>query len=200
MQGTAILPSTEPQNFAFVKIDLGSCYSFVLSSRLPHSLYIQAVGFKARDIISERGNPCCKRSSKKDTAQGRILTLIPKSSEQGLQSEDIEETGGSPAGPIARSQTPSNALRSHAPLPYSNRFLMLCNHTGIVGPRAFHLCWRLFDLDQIQLYAYCPVVKRRFSILSSDLNFPFCICRLFSRFSSVLFFLCVTAPNHPRQT
>ncbi len=37
---------TEPQTFAFVKIDLGSCFSFVLGSRLLHSLYIQAAGYK----------------------------------------------------------------------------------------------------------------------------------------------------------
>ena len=42
--------------------------------------------------------------------------------------------------------------------------------------------------------------QRRFSILCYHLNFPFCICRLFGRFSSVLSFLCVTTPNHSRQT
>ena len=42
--------------------------------------------------------------------------------------------------------------------------------------------------------------NRRFSILCSDLNFPFCICRLFGRFPSVLSFLSVTAPNHSKQT
>ena len=42
--------------------------------------------------------------------------------------------------------------------------------------------------------------NRRFSILCSDLSFPFCICRLFGRFPSVLSFLFVTAPNHSRQT
>ena len=83
---------------------------------------------------------------------------------------------------------------------YSNRFLMLHNQTEMVVPSAFHSCWRLFALDQIQLYAYCTVVKLRFSILYSDLNFPFGICRLFGRFTSVLSFLCVTAPNHFRQT
>ena len=82
---------------------------------------------------------------------------------------------------------------------YSNRFLMLRNHSWIMVSRAFHSCWRLFALDQIQLYAYCTVVKRRFSILCSDLNFSFGICSLFGRFSSVLYFLYVTAPNHSRQ-
>ena len=42
--------------------------------------------------------------------------------------------------------------------------------------------------------------NRRFSILCSDLSFPFCICRLYGRFPSVLSFLSVTAPNHSRQT
>ena len=42
--------------------------------------------------------------------------------------------------------------------------------------------------------------NRHFSILCSDLNFPFCICCLFGRFPSVLSFLCITAPNHSRQT
>ena len=63
---------------------------------------------------------------------------------------------------------------------------MLRNHTGIVVPRAFPSCWRLCALDQIQLDAYCTVVKQLFSILCSDLNFPFCICRC--RFSSVFSF------------
>ena len=35
-------PSTEPHTFAFVKIDLGTCYSFVLSNRL----HIQAARYK----------------------------------------------------------------------------------------------------------------------------------------------------------
>ena len=82
---------------------------------------------------------------------------------------------------------------------YSNHFLMLHNHMGMVGPRAFHSGCRLIALDQIQLYAYCIVVKRRFSILCSDLNFPFCISRLFDRFSSGSF-LCVTTPNYSRKT
>ena len=32
----------------------------------------------------------------------------------------------------------------------------------MVVTRAFHLCWRLFAFDQIQLDAYCAVVWRRF--------------------------------------
>ena len=45
---------------------------------------------------------------------------------------------------------------------YSNRFLMLRNHTGMVVPRVFHSCWKLIAFDQIQLYAYCAVVWRWF--------------------------------------
>ena len=82
---------------------------------------------------------------------------------------------------------------------YSKRFLMLRNHTVMLVPRTFHSCWKLFALDKIQLYAYCIVVKRRFSKLYSNLNFPFCSYRLSGRFSLVLSFLCVTAPNHSRK-
>ena len=57
----------------------------------------------------------------------------------------------------------------------------------------------LFALDQIQLDAYCTVIKRLFSSLCSDLNFLFCICCLFGCFSLVLSFLCITALNHSRQ-
>ena len=45
---------------------------------------------------------------------------------------------------------------------YSNRFLVLCNHTGIVVPRVFHSCWKLLAFDQIQLDRCCAVVWRRF--------------------------------------
>ena len=45
---------------------------------------------------------------------------------------------------------------------YSNRFLMLCNHTGMVVPCAFNSYWKLLTFDQIQLDAYCAVVWRRF--------------------------------------
>ena len=33
---------------------------------------------------------------------------------------------------------------------------------GMVVPRAFHSCWKLFALDQIQFDTYCAVVWRRF--------------------------------------
>ena len=45
---------------------------------------------------------------------------------------------------------------------YSNRFLMLRNHMGMVATRAFHSCWKLLALNQIHLDAYCAVVWRRF--------------------------------------
>ena len=53
----------------------------------------------------------------------------------------------------------------------ANRFLMLCNRTGMVILCAFHSCWRLFALDQIQLDAYYTVVCRRYEVtlkLASD--------------------------------
>ena len=43
---------------------------------------------------------------------------------------------------------------------WSNCFLMLRNHTGMVILRAFHTCWKLFALDQIQLDEFCTVVWR----------------------------------------
>ena len=42
----------------------------------------------------------------------------------------------------------------------SNRFLLLHNHIGMMILYAFHSCWRLFALNQIQLDAYCTVVWR----------------------------------------
>ena len=42
------------------------------------------------DIIGERGNPCRKRASKRDTAQGRICPLLPQPTEH-IESEDIEK-------------------------------------------------------------------------------------------------------------
>ena len=62
-KGIATPPSTEPQTFAFVKIDFGSCNPLVLANRLLHSLYIQAVGYKHCDIISKCRNTCRKRAS-----------------------------------------------------------------------------------------------------------------------------------------
>ena len=45
---------------------------------------------------------------------------------------------------------------------YSNCFLMLHNHTGMVVLHAFHSCWKLLTFNQIQLDAYCAVVWKRF--------------------------------------
>ena len=70
---------------------IGFCNPLVLANRLLHNLYIQAAGHKDCDIISERGNPCRKRASKRDTAQDRTCPLIPKPAEQGLQREDLEK-------------------------------------------------------------------------------------------------------------
>ena len=113
-KGIATPPSTEPQTFAFDKIDLGSCYPLVITNRLLHGLYIHAAGYKHCDIIGERRNPCRKRASKRETAQGRVRPLIPKPMEQGFQSKDLKKrTGGSPAGPNTRSQTPSRTPSVH---------------------------------------------------------------------------------------
>ena len=116
-KSSATPPSTEPQTFAFVKIDFGSCNPLVLDNRLFHSLYIQPAGYKDCDVISERGHPCRKAASKRDTAKGRTCPLIPKLAHEGLQRKDIEETEGSPAWPNARSRSLPNACRSPAPLP-----------------------------------------------------------------------------------
>ena len=76
-------PSTEPQTFAFVKIDLGSCDPLALDNRLFHSLYIQTAGHKHCDVISERGNPCREATNKRYTEQGRTCPLIPKPAQLG---------------------------------------------------------------------------------------------------------------------
>ena len=52
------------QTFAFVQIDLGSCYPLVLANRHFHSLYIQVAGYKYCDIIGECGNPCARKASR----------------------------------------------------------------------------------------------------------------------------------------
>ena len=60
-------PSTEPQTFAFVKIDLGSCNLLVLASCLLHSLYIQAAGYKNCDISSANAETLAVRGPAKGT-------------------------------------------------------------------------------------------------------------------------------------
>ena len=52
---------------------------------------------------------------------------------------------------------------------YSNRFLMLRNHMGIVVPRAFHSCWKLFAFDQI-LLDVCMRISIYFELLSIYLS------------------------------
>ena len=61
--GIATRPGTVPQTFTFVKIDLGSSYSFAFCTT-----YAQGMGHKDGHIIGVRRNTCCKRASKKDTA------------------------------------------------------------------------------------------------------------------------------------
>ena len=87
----ASYPGSEQKTFAFVKIDLGSCFSFVLSNCLFHSFYVQEVGHKDGDVIGERGNPGCKKTNKRNNAKDRICPLIPKPSELGHQSEAIDK-------------------------------------------------------------------------------------------------------------
>ena len=84
-------PITEPQTFAFVKIDLGPCNPLVLDNSLFHSLYILAAGYKDCDVISERRNPCRQTASKQDTVHCRTCPLITKPAQEGLQREDIEK-------------------------------------------------------------------------------------------------------------
>ena len=108
-KGIATPPSTEPQTFAFIKVNLGSCNLLLLANHLLHSLYILAAGYKDCDIIRERGNPCRKRASKRDIAQGQICSLIRKPTKQGLQSEDLEQRKQRTALP---DQTPLNVSRN----------------------------------------------------------------------------------------
>ena len=84
-------PSTKPQTFAFVKIDLGPCNPLILDNRLFYSLYIPEAGYENCDVISERGNPSRKAANEWDTAQCRTCPLIPKPAQEGLQREDIEK-------------------------------------------------------------------------------------------------------------
>ena len=99
--GRVLLPFQAPNR----KPSLLSKFILAPDNRLLHSLYVQTAGYKD----SDRGYLCRKRTSK-----NRSWFLIPKSTEQGLQSE---ETGGNPVGPTARSLTPPSVSRSHAPPP-----------------------------------------------------------------------------------
>ena len=85
-QENATPPGIQPQTFAIIKVDLGSCYLFVPPDRLLHSFYVKTAGHKdvCRDL---------RPASKEDSTQGRIFSLIPKLAKLGLQSEDIEKRG-----------------------------------------------------------------------------------------------------------
>ena len=91
--GRVLLPLQTPSRkpSLLLKLTLAPAIRSYSPTVFFRALYIQAVGYKDCDIISERGNPCRKRASKRDTMQGRICPLIPKPTEQGLQSEDIEK-------------------------------------------------------------------------------------------------------------
>ena len=88
-------PGSLPQTFTLIKVDLGPCYLLLLHSRLLHSFYVKTAGHKDSDIIRVRWYLCRKKSSKRNAAQGRNCLLIPKPTEQGIQSEDIEKRQGS---------------------------------------------------------------------------------------------------------
>ena len=49
-------PGTQPQTFALIKIDLGTCYFFIPLNRILHSLYVHSVGHKDGYIIIVRGH------------------------------------------------------------------------------------------------------------------------------------------------
>ena len=88
-QGDATHPSTQSQTFALIKIDLGTCYFFVPPNRLLHCQYIKSAGHKDSDIIDVYRDLRANTASKGESTQG----WIPKPTEQGLQSEDIEKRG-----------------------------------------------------------------------------------------------------------
>ena len=80
-------PSCKPLFLS--KLTLAPAICLYSASTFFTALYIQTVWYEDCDIIC--GNSCCKRASKRDTAQGWICPLIPKTTEQRLQSEDIEK-------------------------------------------------------------------------------------------------------------
>ena len=90
--GRVSLPTQAPSHKPSLlsKLTLVPAIYFILGNHLLHRFYVQAVEHKDHDIIGERGNPCCKRASKRDIAQGRICPLIPKPLEQELLSENIK--------------------------------------------------------------------------------------------------------------
>ena len=116
-QGNATLPGTQPQTFALIKIDLGTCYFFVPLNHLLHCLYVRSAGHKDSDIIGVRRDLHSDIANKKDSAQGQISH--PKAFGAGAprQRHREEATGGNSAGPTARARTPPNAPCSLAPPP-----------------------------------------------------------------------------------
>ena len=92
-QGDAPPLDTQPQAFALVKVDLGTCYLFVSLDRLLHCHYVQMGEHEDSDIIGERWNLCSDTADWHDSTLGRTGPLIPEPSEQELQSKDIEKRG-----------------------------------------------------------------------------------------------------------
>ena len=82
-------PNRRPSLFS--KLILAPAISFVPYDRSLHSLFVQTAGHEDSDIISVRRDLCGKTASKKSSAQSRICLLIPKPTEKGLHSEDIEK-------------------------------------------------------------------------------------------------------------
>ena len=89
-QGNATPPGTHPQTFALIKIDFGTSY-FVPLNRLLRRLYVRSAEHKDSYIIGVRRDLRSDTVSKKGSAQGQICRSIPKRTEQGLQSKDIEK-------------------------------------------------------------------------------------------------------------
>ena len=85
--GRVLLPLQEPscKTSLLSKLTMAPAIrSYSPTTFFPVSI-ILVVGYEDCDIISERGNPCRKRASKRDIAQGRICPLIPKPTKQGFQ-------------------------------------------------------------------------------------------------------------------
>ena len=59
-------PPLQPQTFALIKIDLGTCYFFVPLNCLLRSQYVQSAGHKDSDIISVYRDLCSNPAGKRD--------------------------------------------------------------------------------------------------------------------------------------
>ncbi len=46
----------QPQTFALVQVDIGTCYLFVSLDHHLHRYYVQTAGHEDSDVIGERGN------------------------------------------------------------------------------------------------------------------------------------------------